>query len=759
MLRIGKWIVDESIDELRQGQERIKLEPRTMRLLCLLAEQPGRVVSADEILSRVWTGVIVGQNSVYQAVAQLRRILGDTDEDAAYIATVPRKGYRLVAEVGEFAESSEPQTNASEAQHEQAGLPAPKPPSTAAPWRWVTAAALAALALLGYQQLAVPKTTTTPKGPIALAVLPFADLSAAGDNSVFCDGLTDEVLNTLSRLPGFKVTGRTSTFALREQRLSPQELSQTLGVDYLLEGSIRRNGNRLRIAAQLINAKDGFQVWANTYDRAASGAISVQADISRAVIESLRVTLSPQSLARFEQQREVAPNAYDLYLLGRHQQLQRNAEALQRSIAFHQQAIAADPNFALAYAGLADAQMAGIYYRNQTIAELAPIVQKTIDQALRLDPELPEAHAAQAVLRLEQWRMDEAIASLKRAIAIDANYTEAYMRLGAAYVYDGKPQEALQAFEEVQARDPLNARSHEWRCGVLKNLGQFTEAERACQRALEIQPDIPNALWTLGQVHFAKGDSEKAIKYYEQAITRDPNRADIRGELGTLLLDVGLTEQAAKQFAIAVERAGGRRVSASLTAARHSVVTNDMVALRRNLNYAMQDGVEARLILDAAFLALTLGDSPRAERLRTVAMRSESFSEESIRPGNYLTFWGICEVCALALLERNAGDIDGAERRIEAIMSYLDYMETNGHRWHGLEYVRATLFAQRGQRLDALNGLERAEKMGWRRGWLLRVDPSLAKLRDEPRFIAMLSRIDKTNSQARATLSAQTPTR
>lgn len=758
LLKIGAWEVDAALDVIRCGQRAEKLEPRMMRLLCCLAARPGEVRSGDEILAEVWPGVIVGPNSVYQAIAQLRKLLGDTGDQPAYIATVPRKGYRLIAPVSaiEVGEGRPPASPAG-----ALGQPAATAPRRRAS-RLLLPAGLAVVlivAIAAVWSLARRDAPVATASAVAVAVLPFADLSAAGDNRPFCDGLTEEILNSLARIPGLRVTGRTSAFRFRDRSVDPQELGRILGVTHVLEGSVRRSDGRLRVSAQLVSARDGFQVWANSFDRPSAGAIALQTEISRAVVDSLQIQLSAAARARLKRGPSETVSAYELYLLGRHQQLQRNPEALARAVDYHRRAIGADPRFALAHAGLADAYMAGYYYQNRSLEETAPLVQREVDAALRLDPQLAEGYAAWAVLLTEQWRLDEAVTALERAIAINSNYGEAYLRLGAAHEYAGRPVQALAAYDQVLTLDPLHAVLHVRRCLALQNLGRYAEAERACNRAIELQPEIPNGFWAQGLGAWAHGDLPAAIRSYEQALLRAPHRADIRGELALLLLDLGLPERARREIETARQHAGGRDLDVALAGAQLHVATGAAEALAAELRALDLAHAGPRLRLEAAFLASAAGDATLAEELRAATLADRAFSDDTIQPQVYAVRWGSCEMCALALLERRRGNASAADRYLSVVESHLARLEKAGHRWHGLEYLRATVQAQRGRDSAALASLGRAYDMGWRRAWLMRNDPAFAGVRNDRGFQALLGRIDAANAQARATLPAQTPTR
>ncbi len=726
-LQIGEWTVDPARDVISAGGVEIKLEPRAMRLLCCLAEPAGQVHSTDELLSKVWPGLVVGQNSVYQAIAQLRKALGDVDDQARYIETVPRKGYRLIAPV-----SPAPARTLAVA------------PASAAPSprlrRWligaVAAVALLAVAATWFAASRWQSAGSAPQGRSpAIAVMPFLDLSAGAEEHIFAAGLTEELTNTLLRVPGLKVTGQTSSQQAVAMAGEPRKLGDLLGVDYVLQGSVRSSAGRIRVSARVVSTADGFQIWANSYDRNRSGAIGVQTDIAQEVVGSLKIQLSPDAADRIGKAPTSQLNAYDLYLLGRHHQLQRNAEALARAIEYHTRAIAIDPRFALAYAGLADAQMAGFYYANRSLADTAKLVEKSVSAALTIDPELPEAYAARAVLHIERWDNDAAIADLQRAIAINPNVGEFYLRLGVAHEYSGRPREALLAYDQVRTLDPLHTQMHVRRCLTLQNLGRYAEAGQACDRAFEIQPDVPNHLWAHGLNQFAQGKTDAAIAFYRQALARAPQRTDIRGELVLLHLDQREPGLAAAEVERALATGGPRSKQLRLVAARIDLAQGDKNGLQNKLRDTelLMSG-DARVLAGAGYLAAAVGDLRLAEKYRAAAVAAAPAPQKDLHPGLYSVRWGVCELCYLALLERLRGAHEVAAAHEEFVLAWLAHVEKAGHVWHGLEYVRATLFAMRGNNDAAVRALSRAAALGWRAEWLTESDPAFRSLRGTPGF-------------------------
>jgi transcriptional activator of cad operon len=288
-LRIGAWRVNPSSGQISRAGETVRVEARSMRLLLYLAEHAGQVVSMDELLEQVWAGVIVTPDSVYQAVTSLRRLLGDDPKQPGYIATVPRLGYRMVAEVGPWIDTAAPQTTAP---HEVARGSVPGRSLLAAA-SGVAAMLIVAFVIYGRIGSRVDAAATPVAMEKSVAVLPFLDLtSQAMDQEYFADGMTEELIDKLSKIPGLRVPPPTSSFYFKGKKISIAEIAKSLGVAYILDGSLRQSGATMRVAARLVRADNGFVVWSDTYDRRSEDALKVQEDIAGEVAAALQRALA-----------------------------------------------------------------------------------------------------------------------------------------------------------------------------------------------------------------------------------------------------------------------------------------------------------------------------------------------------------------------------------------------------------------------------------------------------------------------------------
>ncbi|KAA6460323.1 transcriptional regulator [Acidobacteria bacterium AB60] len=296
MLRVGEWTVDPVSGEMTRGAETARLEVRALRLLLYLAERQGQVVSIEELLTNVWAGVTVSSDSVYQAVTSLRRQLGDDPRKPAYIATVPRLGYRMLATVSHVKVSEE---RASMAQ------PAPSDSTQRVPKgmsgrRRMVIAAGAGVCVVAFivvmlnggvaRRRAASAASVSPPAK-SVAVLPFLDLTEGMKNEEFADGVTEELIDKLSKVPGLSVPAPTASFYFKGKQVPVGEIARSLGVAYILDGSVRKSGGQVRIAARLVRADNGYVMWSETYDRPFADRLSIQDDIAGQVTRALRASI------------------------------------------------------------------------------------------------------------------------------------------------------------------------------------------------------------------------------------------------------------------------------------------------------------------------------------------------------------------------------------------------------------------------------------------------------------------------------------
>jgi TolB-like protein/DNA-binding winged helix-turn-helix (wHTH) protein/Tfp pilus assembly protein PilF len=726
-LKVGEWIVEPSLDSISRAGRVEKLEPRTMSLLMHLVRHAGEVVSSEELLAAVWAGLVVTQDSVYRGIAQLRRHFDDQGEVSAYIATIPRKGYRLIAPVEWLSETAPTPTVAAR----RSAMPL-----------WLRSALVLVVIAAGVGYWLVPRdwfARASGHAPViqSIAVLPFADRSPGGNNTAFCEGLADELNDAISHLP-LQVVARSSTRTLRDTNADPRTIGQSLHVTHLLEGSVRRDGDRLRVTAELIDSRSGFGVWSQTFDRSARDVLDVQEDIARAVAEQLALSLSAETDAKLASRPTANVDAYEQYLLGRYERAQNAPAANTLAIEHFQRAIALDPRFAPAYAGLADADIASYYLANEDLATITAQVEPLLAKALEIDSLSADAYAARGWLRSEQGRLAESETDLRRALTLNPNLAPAYVRLAVALEYDGRPRDALDSLRQAARIDPLNGGLHVRWCLVLQNLGLFEEAEPECVRARELGPANSNATWATALLHWAQGDDDGALRWFRLALTQAPKRVDLLEQQTTLLLDLGRIDDASK--ALAAFSSAGAAMAPQIALSRADVLLarEDFKELRRELAASAKPAsLDTEGDLRAAALALESGDRALARQFADQAIRSPGFNRTRLM-NVWHTRWARSDALTLALVGRSGPDAAGSAQLLTDLGKYLDRLQSNGHVWGGIHYLRACVLAQQGDVQGARAALLKAQALGWHRAWWAKHDPALAPLAADPAFRALM---------------------
>jgi len=485
IFRIGAWRVVSALDQISKGNETVKLEPRMMQLLVCLAEHAGRVVSVEQLLDQVWKDVIVTPNSVYRAVATLRRILGDDAKNPAYIANTLRRGYRLVAPVVRSADGQSVQgADSSVTSAEASTLPD-------------------------------TNSTTTPMTDRSIAVLPFVDMSEKQDQGYFADGMAEEVVNLLTKVPGIRVIGRTACSQFKGKSEDLRRIGSVLGAAYAVEGSVRRSGNRLRVTAQLIATQDGSHLWSGSYDKDFDEVFSVQDQIAAGLVRALQVAIGVDLPSR-----PILKNTleYDLYRRGR-QALDRFDKAgFESAAGYFEQALALDPTAIRAAESLA---LVHIYIAEWGYApprEGFERARASCGRVLELDPMSGMAYAQLALISaVYDWDWAAALGKIQRALALDPRDPGILVTAGIIHLALDRRDEAAGFFNAASVLDPLGAVSHGELGTIYYRSGRLAEAAAEFRKALEISPTYLWAHWALGSVLLTAGKLDAALSEMQQA--------------------------------------------------------------------------------------------------------------------------------------------------------------------------------------------------------------------------------------------------
>jgi TolB-like protein/DNA-binding winged helix-turn-helix (wHTH) protein len=549
--RVGQWRVDPALHEISRDGTTIKLEPRTVRVLICLTERAGELVSVNQLLDTVWKDLVVTQYSVYQAVAALRRALGDDSKAPTYIASVPRRGYRLIAPIEADARPQDPLRLPAESPAETES-PDEQAPAEAElqPVRSATSEAgeiakrrsslryglilLAVVVLAGglsrfflYPGRERPRAAPTahalptsgsiePTGvvfappPHSVAVLPFTNLSKDPNQEYFSDGMTEELINALSQIDALKVIARTSSFSFKGKATDIATIARKLNVAAILEGSVRRSGNKVRITAQLVNAANGFHVWSRDYDRDLDDVLTLQTDIATAVTHELQVKLLGGEAPKIELGGTRNLAAFDAYLRGAKAYSTRaDARDCQTAIAAYTEAIRLDPIYALAFAARSSARTAYAeeYASEGAMRESFDRAQADARQALALVPELAEGHVALGdALVTGSFEFAQAGKAYERALALAPGNAQVVRESGRYAVFVGRVDAGLDATHRAVALDPLNPRSHSVLGQTLYFAHQYKEAIAAFTEVVTLDPNSGFDLGFRGLAHYELGN-------------------------------------------------------------------------------------------------------------------------------------------------------------------------------------------------------------------------------------------------------------
>jgi TolB-like protein/DNA-binding winged helix-turn-helix (wHTH) protein len=472
--------------------------------LLLFVERAGQLLDKRTLMEALWPNVVVEESNLTQTIHTLRRLLGERPDDHRYIVTVPGRGYRFVAQVTRRI-VEEPQPATVEPTEETS---APRP----ARRRLLAASAAAMVVLAGVVFWLLQGSGRAERGAVivpaqlSIAVLPFVDMSEAHDQSYFAEGLSEEILNVLAQSTPLRVTARTSSFAFKGRNVDIATIAGALKVTHVLEGSVRKSGNRVRITAQLVDGVGSVHIWSQTYDRDATDVFGIQDEIAAAVAESLHVTLTGDKQPRAVQTRNAA--AFEHYLQGKYFFNRRGDSDLARAQDHFQQALQVDPEYARAWAGLA-----GVYQITMERASPEALAQwgKAVERALQLGPNLAESHvrAAQYQWRLGQPKISEA--HCKRAIALNPSDPLVLAVSAGREFAAGHWSEGIALQRRAVAVDPLAAVGRGNLGGYLAAIGEWEEAISELQKARELSPTLNQIDVEIARVQILRQRFDEAL--------------------------------------------------------------------------------------------------------------------------------------------------------------------------------------------------------------------------------------------------------
>ena len=539
IVHFGVFQLDLKARELHKAGVRIKLQGQPFRVLALLVDHAGQVVTREELRHQVWpTDVYVEfDQGLNNAIKKVRAALGDSADSPQFVETLARNGYRFIAPVS-AAPLSHPTAPPS-----QLGSRAP---------RYTAVASLAAAALLSALGYFAWHSATLRGEPapekVILAVLPFDNLSRDPDQEFFSDGLTEEMITQLGKLNPQRLTviARGSVSRYKGSRLAMNQIGRELNADYLVQGSVRRAGDRVRITVQLIQVRDQTDLWAESYERELKDMLALQDSVTRTIARQIHIALAPVPHGRLTTRPDLDPEAYEAYLKGRYYWNKRTADGMQKALTYFQQAITRDPAYGAAWSGLADSNSGLAWHGFASPAEALPRAKAAALKAIEIDPQSAEAHASLALVLHHEWDWSQAEAEFRRALELDPRYANAHHWYGDYLSVRGRHDEALLEAQQALELDPLNLMIGTW-------LGLRHYLARKYDRAIDQGRDTVELDRSFAAAHLLLGESYVRAGLHEQGLAELQSAASLSGNSPLYLAQVGVAYAAAGKRAEALE--------------------------------------------------------------------------------------------------------------------------------------------------------------------------------------------------------------
>jgi TolB-like protein/DNA-binding winged helix-turn-helix (wHTH) protein/Flp pilus assembly protein TadD len=568
--RLGDYSLEPDKRLLSRAGQPVRLTQRPLQVLLYLIERRERVVTREELLDAFWDGREVYDDTLRKCVGAIRKALDDRSEEPRFIETHYAEGYRYIGPLVEedgaaFVEVE--RTRGVKIVIEEEEVPTPQPASETAltihqPKKltkllpagraWAVALGFVAVTLAGsglllYRATPTPaqRATALHKPMPSIAVLPLKNLSGDPAQEYFSDGLTESLITELSKIQGLKVISRSSAFTFKGKETDAREAGRQLQVGTILEGNVRQSGATVRVAVRLVSAEDGRVLWASdTYNRALKDIFAVQDEIGCSVANSLKVVLCESA----EPHRRGTQNieAYQAYLKGRYYWNKRTAEGMKRAIEYFEQASTLDPNYALAYTGLADSYAMGVWYIPLSAAEALPKLKAAATRAVELDGTLAEAHLAMSNVYSFEWRWLEGAKAQERARALNPGYATAHHWYALYLALLGRSERALAEIQRARELDPLSLVINTDVGWVYYLARRYTEAIAQYQKTLELDPSFTLAHFDLALAYAQMGQHEAAIAEMHKAAGRG---SDYLGGLGYVYAVAGQHARARQALA------------------------------------------------------------------------------------------------------------------------------------------------------------------------------------------------------------------
>ncbi|HTT21399.1 MAG TPA: winged helix-turn-helix domain-containing protein [Candidatus Sulfotelmatobacter sp.] len=535
---------------LRRGSHVLKLERIPLEILILLLEHRGEIVSREKIVARIWGDEVFldTDNSIRGAIRKVRQALKDDPETPRFIQTVTGRGYRFIAPIispqeEHTAEPPKPEASVVPTgtqsfvlepdnwpQGGSQGLTDQEQERTRSvrTWLFMGLASLAGVSILSLLALwswrGLRAQAVFPRKTV-LAVLPFDNLSRDPDQEFFSEGLTEELIAQIGKVnrARLKVVARSSVAKYTGSRLGAREIGKELNADYLVQGSVRRSSDHVRITVQLIQARDQTDVWTESYDRGLKDVLAVQDSVVRSIASEIHIALTEEQEKRLAAPRQISPEAYEAYLKGRYYWNKRTGESMQKAEQYFEQAIDNDPTYAAAYSGLADCNSGLTWHGFKSPAEALPKAYAAARKALEINPDSAEAHASLGLAMTHRWDWTGAEAEFRRALQLDPQYANAHHWYGDYLSIRSRNGEALAEAKHALELDPLNLMISTWVGLRYYMTRDYSRAIDQNRNSVELDPNFAAAHLLLGEDYRGAGLHSEAINEFKKAANLSGN--------------------------------------------------------------------------------------------------------------------------------------------------------------------------------------------------------------------------------------------
>ena len=745
--RLGDWEVYPLRNLLVGPQGEVHIEPKVMQVLDCLASKPGEVLERGKLLDDLWDGRVYSDEPLTRCIAALRHALGDSPTSPEYIQTIPKSGYRLICPVELLEQTTD------------AGEPSvTRKEGVLTNRRGIALAVSLGLILIAVLYVAyrsiptgsvespqpsIEGATQTEPPVYSVAVLPFRNRSTMAEDAFFVDGIHDDILMQLAKFSSLdKVISRTSVERYRDTSKPMPQIGQELGVATVLEGSIQRAGDRVRISVQLIDAATDDHLWGESYDRklTAENIFAVQSEISREIAGALQLVLTDEENNRLEAVPTTSLEAYNEFVLGHQEMVKQTSEALYRAQAHYEKAIALDSDYALAYIGLADTLALQVPYSNLKKEDSFAPRQAAIDRALALDPLLGEAFTSLASLRVDQFgyiEAEEYFVKYKeweeyflKGIELSPNYATAHERYASVLRQYNRSEEALPHMRKAVELDPMSAVITASLGDLLWTLGRVEEAQTTLRKGIERNPGFSRSYFRMAVQLWRLGRIGEAANWARAATRLAPYDASSKNFECKLYIELGADQSAERCYdsleETFLEDAFGRRIYLYLSRSQ----SREAAELVEQL--AQRAQTSRKLLALSYFL---IGEVDEA-RLIWQVLEPQLYGDEDV----FNKSQGMWMMARVAYTLYADGQLDRANYLFDGMLEAMQSM----HRTRGRAYGIIDIFIHvtRGEKRKAISALREAIDVGWRIGWWEFRAPHYDSMREEPEWINLVNELE-----------------